>query len=260
LLVDSHCHLNYLEAPDAALRNARSAGISGFLCIGVEQKTLQEVLDLAQRHPDVWASVGQHPEAALSNPQWIDSHLAADSHAIDRIVALGEMGLDFFHSGDDAETRRRQQECFDYQLGLARRRDYPAVIHTRSAEDATRQLLVRHAGVRGVLHCFTESWELASAALDLGYYISISGIVTFKNGDNVRKVAAKVPRDRLLVETDSPWLAPVPYRGKQNQPAFVGDTARFLADWLQWDFAELAAQTTENFYRLFSRARPYAGE
>lgn len=255
MLVDSHCHLNYLESPDTALRLARQSGVGGFLCIGVEQATIDEVLTLARRHPDVWASVGQHPEAAAHDPTWIETLLAGNATALEPVVAMGEMGLDFFHGGDDAEVKLRQQERFDYQLGLARSRRYPAIIHTRAAESATRDLLSKHAGAEGVLHCFTESWELARSALDLGYYISISGIVTFNNGGNVRDVAAKVPRDRLLVETDSPWLAPVPHRGKQNQPVFVGDTARFLADWLQWDFAELAEQTTENFFRLFRRAR-----
>ena len=128
------------------------------------------------------------------------------------------------------------------------------IVHTRAAEPHPGDLLRRHTGVIGVLHCFTESWELASAALDLGFYISISGIVTFKNGANVREIARQVPRDRLLVETDSPWLAPVPHRGQTNEPSFVVDTARFLAEFLAWPYEELAAQTTANFYRLFTRA------
>ena len=254
MLVDSHCHLNYLDAPTAALRLAREQGVSGFLCIGVEQAATHEVIAFAHDHPDVWASGGQHPEASAQDPTWIETLMTSPTAAPRRVVAMGEMGLDFYDCADDAAFKKRQQTCFDYQLDLARRLDFPVVIHTRNAEAETRQLLRRHTGVVGVLHCFTESWDLARTALDLGYYISMSGIVTFKNGDNVREVAAKVPRERLLIETDAPWLAPVPHRGKQNQPAFVADTARFLADWLHWDFAELGQQTTANFFRLFDRA------
>ena len=254
MLVDSHCHLNYLESPDAALESARQRGVTAFLCIGVERRSIDEVLSIASEHQDVWATIGQHPEAAGQDATWIEPRLSEGTAELERVVALGEMGLDFVHSGDDPGARVRQQECFDYQLDVARRLNYPVVVHTRGAETQTRQLIAQHSGVQGVLHCFTESWELASAALDLGFYISISGIVTFKNGGNVREVAARIPRDRLLVETDAPWLAPVPHRGKQNQPAYVTDTARFLADWLQWDFSELAAQTTANFFRLFQRA------
>ena len=249
MLVDSHCHLNYLDEPDEALRAARGGGVRGFLCIGVDRTSIDSVLALAARNDDVWASVGEHPEAASDDPEWVGAHL--DAH---RVVAVGEMGLDFFRNDAD-DVRRRQQDCFDYQLGLAAERGLPAVIHTRAAEAETRDMLIKHAGATGVLHCFTESWELAKKALDLGYYISISGIVTFKNGANVREVAAKVPKDRLLVETDSPWLAPVPHRGKQNQPAFVVHTARFLAELLDWEPKQLERQTTENFFRLFSCAR-----
>lgn len=203
------------------------------------------MLDIAERHPDVWASVGQHPEACHSSPEWVCDYL---SHS--RVVAVGETGLDYHH-GREARTQRRQRECFARHLEMAEAAGLPVVVHTRDAVADTRDLLRGHPDVQGVLHCFTETWELASAALDLGYYISISGIVTFRNGGNVREVAAKVPRDRLLVETDCPWLAPVPHRGRTNEPAYVRDTAAFLADHLNWDLEELAAQTSENFHRLF---------
>jgi TatD DNase family protein len=248
LLVDSHCHLNYLDDPDMRLHAARARGVAAFLCIGVQRDTIDEVLELAVRHDDVWASVGQHPEAAACAPDWI-----ADRLAHPRVVAVGETGLDYYY-GKAEHLRALQRERFDYQLALAESTGLPVIVHTREAEADTRQLLNRHAGVTGVLHCFTESWELASAALDLGFYISISGIATFKNGGNVRAVAKRIPRDRLLVETDSPWLAPVPHRGQTNEPAFVLDTARHLAELLHWRFEALAEQTTENFYRLFSRA------
>ncbi len=250
MLVDSHCHLNYLDDPDSRLKAARLAGVGGFLCIGVDQKGIAGVLDIAERHPDVWASVGQHPEAADSSPDWVGEHL---NHP--RVVAVGETGLDYHH-GREARIRRLQRERFARHLELAESAALPVVVHTRDAVADTGDLLRAHPNVRGVLHCFTETWELASCALDLGYYISISGIVTFRNGGNVREVASRVPRDRLLVETDCPWLAPVPHRGRTNEPAYVRDTAAFLADYLKWDPEALAAQTTENFFALFAGERP----
>jgi TatD DNase family protein len=255
LLVDSHCHLNYLIDADARLRVARQAGVGAFLCVGVAKDSIIEVLATASHHEDVWASVGQHPEGAESSADWVEEHLGHP-----RVVAVGEIGLDYHFGnstdGSNEATQALQRERFDAQLALAARADMPVIIHTREAEADTLALLQKHAGVRGVLHCFTESWTLASAALDLGYYISISGIVTFNNGANVREVARQVPRERLLIETDCPWLAPVPHRGKTNEPAYVADTARFLADFLDWPYPELAQQTTRNFYQLFTRARP----
>ncbi len=249
MLVDSHCHLNYLEDPDLRLDEARARGVSGVLCIGVDEGGIEDVLALAQAHTDVWASVGQHPEGAAADPSWIVRHLDAP-----RVVALGETGLDYHHESD-AGARARQRKRFEYQLGLAQDTGLPVVVHTRAAEADTLELLRAHESVRGVLHCFTESWQMARAALDLGFHISISGIVTFKSADNVREVAAAVPADRLLVETDAPWLAPVPHRGQTNAPAFVRDTAHFLATLRQVDEAELAERTTENFFRLFDRAQ-----
>lgn len=245
MLVDSHCHLNYLDQSDACIAAARKAGVEAILCIGVEQERIHEVLSCAERHGDVWASVGQHPQGSVVNPDWVEEHLLHP-----RVVAVGETGLDYHYTRDE-DGRSLQRQCFDRQLELARGYDLPVVVHSRSAERDTLDLLRCHEDVIGVLHCFTESWQLAAAALDLGYYISISGIVTFRNGGNVRDIAKKVPRDRLLVETDSPWLAPVPYRGRTNEPSFVVKTAAYLADLLDWPMERLAAQTTANFYRLF---------
>ena len=170
------------------------------------------------------------------------------------MVAVGETGLDYFHS-QAAEQQARQRESFDHQLHLAAGHDLPVVVHTRAAEKDTLALLRAHPEVRGVLHCFTESWDMARQALDLGYYISISGIVTFRNGANVAEVAARVPSDRLLVETDSPWLAPVPHRGKQNQPAYVVETAQFVAGLRGVDLETLAEVTSQNFRELFPSAQ-----
>ncbi len=248
MLVDSHCHLNYLEDPGLRIREARGAGVTGQLCIGVDEARISEVLALAEREPDIWASVGQHPDAAANAFDWLEPALAHP-----RVVAVGETGLDYFHT-EEAAARARQRESFEYQLTLADRHGLPVVVHSRAAEADTLALLRQFPQVRGVLHCFTESWEMAAEALTLGYYISISGIVTFRNGDNVREVARRVPEDRLLVETDAPWLAPVPHRGRANAPAYVRDTAEYLAELRGVSFATLAEQTSRNFYALFRRA------
>jgi TatD DNase family protein len=248
LLVDSHCHLNYLPDPGGRLAAARDAGVGGLLCVGVDEAHIHEVLDLASREDDVWATVGLHPEGAGATLDWIEPLLDRES-----VVAVGETGLDYHHVEDD-EQRRLQRLAFETQLGLADRHGLPVVIHTRAAEEDTLGLLRAFPGVRGVLHCFTESWAMAEAALELGFYISISGIVTFRNGENVREVARRVPAERLLVETDAPWLAPVPHRGRQNEPAFVADTARGIAGLRGVSLEDLASVTTANFFRLFDRA------
>jgi len=168
------------------------------------------------------------------------------------VVGIGETGLDYFQSNDNAV---QQRNSFAEHLELARAVGLPVIVHTRAAESDTRDLLLAHRDCIGVLHCFTESWQLAQTALDLGWYVSISGTVTFRNADNVRNVARRVPADRLLVETDSPWLAPVPHRGKPNEPGHVTHTAAFLAELRGQRPDELAAQTTENFARLFPRTQ-----
>jgi TatD DNase family protein len=249
LLVDSHCHLNYLDDPGERLAAARARGVHGFLCIGVDASGIEAVLGLAEANPDVWATVGQHPEGAEADPQWVERYLDRP-----KVLAVGETGLDYYRN-PPAEQRALQRARFDYQLELAGRHDLPVVIHTRNAEQDTLDLLRAHPGVRGVLHCFTESWDMAAQALDLGYYVSISGIVTFRNAENVREVARQVPRDRLLVETDSPWLAPVPHRGRTNEPAFVTDTAAYLAELRGWSLEAFAEITTRNFEALFHPCR-----
>jgi TatD DNase family protein len=260
VIVDSHCHLNYLDDRDTKLADARRRQVGAFLCIGVDETDSRAVLELAASYPDVWATVGQHP-AGVKDAAALDWIEALAGHG--KVVAIGETGLDYSRldalSGtteDQARNFRRwQREAFATQLASAARQQLPVVVHTRGAEGDTLALIRNRPDVIGVLHCFTESWDLAKAALDVGYYVSISGIVTFRNAANVRDVAIRVPRDRLLIETDCPWLAPEPHRGKRNQPAYVVDTARFLADLRGTAFEALAAETTENFYRLFQRAR-----
>ena len=249
MLVDSHCHLNYLDDPDAKLAAARAAGVGAFLCIGVDAAAHPAVLALAARHRDVWASVGVHPESATGDP--LDWVRATTRH--ERIVGIGETGLDYLGVDETDPQRRLQRDSFAAHLAIAGETHLPVIVHTRAAERDTRDLLIAHRNVVGVLHCFTESWELARAALDLGWYVSISGIVTFRNGENVRDVARRVPFDRLLVETDAPWLAPVPMRGKKNEPAFVVHTATFVANLRGDDRESFDAATSANFGRLFTR-------
>jgi TatD DNase family protein len=247
--VDSHCHLNYLDSPDDAWARALARGVDGCLCIAVDHAGMNEVLGLARRHARIWATVGEHPANCTGDASWVAQYINSP-----KVVAIGETGLDYHHC-DDSGERMRQRESFEQQLDLAGRHALPVVVHTRAAMQDTLDAIARHGEVVGVLHCFTESWEMAQHALDAGYYISISGIVTFRNAGNVRQVARRIPADRLLVETDAPWLAPVPHRGGNNEPAFVVDTAAYLADLREVELTALAAQTRANFFRLFERAQ-----
>ncbi|BAP46287.1 TatD family hydrolase [Pseudomonas sp. StFLB209] len=257
MLIDSHCHLDRLDLTlhqgslDAALQAARDQGVGHFLCIGVSADNAATVKALAERYADVDCSVGVHPldlkpgeEPAL---QWLLREL---DHP--RVVAIGETGLDYHYEPEAAEL---QQASFRLHLEAARITGKPVIVHTRAARSDTLQLL-REAALpqAGVLHCFTEDWEMAKAALDLGFYISLSGIVTFRNADALRDVARQVPADRLLVETDSPYLAPIPYRGKPNLPQYVREVAQFLAMLRGESYERFAEQTTDNFARLFPLA------
>ena len=219
------------------------------LCIGVDEAGIDEVLAIAKANDDVWASVGLHPQSAEQDLSWIEEKL----RACDDVVAVGETGLDY-KTAVEVNEQHRQLAAFEHQMQLAQQYGLPVVIHTRDAEQDTLAMLERYPDVQGVLHCFTESWGMAEKALAMGYYISISGIVTFANAENVRIVARQVPEDRLLIETDAPWLAPVPYRGKENEPAFVAETAKFIAQLRDESLEELAAYTSENFRRLFLSA------
>jgi TatD DNase family protein len=255
-LVDSHCHLNYeglADRQEEVLAAARARGVRGFLNISTRQKEWGEVVGAAERHPDVWASIGVHPHEADSHPD-LGAAALVEAAAHPRVIAIGECGLDYYY---DKSDRAAQRERFGAHIEAARHTGLPLVVHTRDAEHDTAEILTREAGkggVNGVLHCFTGSAELARTALDLGFYISISGIVTFKNARDLQEVAKTVPQDRLLVETDSPFLAPVPHRGQTCEPAFVADTAAFLSDLRDEPLDELAAATTSNFFRLFNKA------
>ena len=255
-LIDSHCHLNYAglaERQDEVLANARANGVTGFLNISTRQSEWDDVLGAAKRNPDVWATVGVHPHEADAHPDLGAAALVeAASHP--RVIAIGECGLDYFY---DNSERDAQKERFEAHIEAARQSGLPLVVHTRDAEEDTAEILgraVREGGVTGVLHCFTGTADLARKALDLGFYISLSGIVTFKNAKELQGTASWLPSNRMLVETDSPFLAPVPHRGQTCEPAFVADTARFVADLRSEPPEALAETTTANFFRLFSRA------
>ncbi|MFD3300403.1 TatD DNase family protein [Aquipseudomonas alcaligenes] len=258
MLVDSHCHLDRLDLAahdgslDAALAAARARGVQHFLCIGVSADNAGAVKSLAERYADVDCSVGVHPlDLEQGEAPALDWLLGELNHP--HVVAIGETGLDYHYEPEAAEL---QQQSFRLHLEAAKITGKPVIVHTREARADTLALL-REAALpqAGVLHCFTEDWEMAKAALDIGFYISLSGIVTFRNADALREVARKVPADRLLVETDAPYLAPIPHRGKPNLPQYVREVAEFLAMVRGERFEDLAAQTTANFKRLFPLAR-----
>ena len=256
-LIDSHCHLNYeglVERQAEVLENARARGVVGFLNISTRQREWGEIVGLAEREPDVWASVGVHPHEADTHP---DLGAAALVEAADhpRVIAIGECGLDYYY---DKSDRAAQRERFEAHIEAARQTGLPLVVHTREAESDTAEILgaaVKQGGVTGVLHCFTGSAELARKGLELGFLISLSGIVTFKNAADLQQIARWLPADQMLVETDSPFLAPVPHRGQKCEPAFVADTAAFVAELRGVDIEELGEATTANFFRLFHKAQ-----
>jgi TatD DNase family protein len=227
--------------------------VTGFLNISTRQREWGDVIAVAERNPDVWASVGVHPHEADAHPD-LDAAALFEASQHPRVIAIGECGLDYFY---DKSDRAAQRERFQAHIEAARATGLPLVVHTREAEDDTADMLgeaVKQGGVTGVLHCFTGSAGLARKALDFGFFISLSGIVTFKNAQDLQQTAKAVPLDRLLVETDSPFLAPVPNRGKTCEPAFVADTAAFVADLRGEAPDAFAGATTVNFFRLFSQA------
>jgi hydrolase, TatD family len=254
-LVDSHCHINFDELhqklPDV-LANAELNQVSHMLCVSVNLEDFPQVKSLADQYQQVFASVGVHPCYEDVKEPSIEEliEIASDSN----IVAVGETGLDYFRiEGRDMSWQR---DRFKRHIAAAIAVDKPLIIHTRSAADDTMRIL-KEAGAdqcKGVMHCFAEDWDIAKKALDLGFYISFSGIVTFKSATNVQEVAKKCPLDRILVETDAPYLAPVPLRGKLNEPAYVRHTAQFVADLKALPLEQLANETTKNFFTLFKHA------
>jgi TatD DNase family protein len=258
MLVDSHCHLNYkglVEQQTEVLDRARSSGVTAMLNISTREREWDDVIALADQEPDIWASVGIHPHEA-------DGHTGVDAAKLiakaahPRVIGIGETGLDYYYDHSD---RAQQRSSFREHIHAARETGLPIIVHTRDAEDDTAQILSEEMAAgeyKGVIHCFTASADFARVALDLGLYISLSGIVTFKNATDLQDVAKWLPADRILVETDAPFLAPVPHRARTGEPGFVADTARFVAGLRGEGEDALADQTSKNFYRLFSKARP----
>ena len=255
MLADSHCHLNYkglVEDQAAVLARARVRGVTAMLNIATRQSEWDDVLATAEREPDVWATVGIHPHEADAHSH-VDTAKLVERAQHPRVVGIGESGLDYYYDHSD---RAAQQTSFRAHIGACRETQLPLVVHTRDAEEDTLAILAEEMGkgrYSGVIHCFTASGAFADRALELGFYISISGIVTFRNARELQETAARLPIERLLIETDAPFLAPVPHRGKIGEPAFVADTARFLAELRGEDLGELQARTAANFHALFAK-------
>lgn len=254
-VIDSHCHLNCLDLTefggnlDGVLQNAIDNGVSHMLCVAIDWETLPEVLTIAAEDPTIFASVGVHPNEQGGHDPSVDDLLAMANNP--NVVAIGETGLDYYRTSGEIQW---QQDRFRRHIEAARIIKKPLIIHTRQAREDTIAIMreAKADEAAGVMHCFTETWEMAQQALDLNFYISFSGIVTFKNARELQDVATKVPIDRILVETDSPYLAPVPHRSKQNQPAYVKHVAEFIAELRGVSYEEIAARTSENFFRLFN--------
>jgi TatD DNase family protein len=256
MLIDSHCHLEYkglVEDQQGVLRRAREAGVGGFLSIATRQREWGQVITTAEAEADVWASVGIHPHEADSHADLGEAALL-EIAAHPRVIAIGETGLDYYYDHSQRET---QKALFRKHISVARKTGLPLIVHTRDAEEDTAAILAKEmeqGTYPALIHCFTASADFARKVLDLGLTISLSGIVTFKNAKDLQAIAAGLPEDRILVETDAPFLAPVPHRGQVCEPAFVADTARFLADLRGVSVGQLAEMTTRNFSKLFAKA------
>lgn len=254
MLTDSHCHLDRLDLGpyegdlDAALNAARERGVQRMLCIGIDRGNAQAVIDIAGRHDDVYASVGVHPLDLADETETAEALVKLAEAP--KVVAIGETGLDYYYSQEHVEAQKRS---FIEHLRASAITGKPTIVHTRDAREDTLALIEQHADkqVGGVLHCFTESWEMAESALEMGFYISFSGIITFKNADELREVVKRVPLERMLVETDSPYLAPVPFRGKKNEPKYVREVAECVAELKAASYEDVITTTGNNFDRLF---------
>ncbi len=252
MLVDSHCHLDLIKDsnPETLVADAQAQGVSYFLTVAINLDHVPTLLDIARRMDNVFTSVGIHP---TTNPESIVDVAKLVSLADDaNVIAIGETGLDYFRSEGDLSWQRQR---FRTHIQAAKEIDKPLIIHTREAAEDTLRILAEEnaAAVGGIMHCFVEDWEVAQKAMDMGFYISFSGIVTFKSAKQIQDVAKKMPLDRMLVETDSPYLAPVPHRGKTNQPAYVRHVAEYLANLRQDSFDNIAQATTNNFLQLNSK-------
>jgi TatD DNase family protein len=259
MLVDSHCHLDYpglIDDLPGVLARARNAGIGHLLAIGTKMRDFPRVRAIAEQYAQVHCSVGIHPHEAANEEAGLERLVETARHP--RVVAIGETGLDYYY---DKSPRPAQQANFRTHIAAARATNLPLIVHTRDADQDTASILREgcgQGGLRGVLHCFTSSQWLAEQALELGFLISISGIVTFKNAKDLQQTVKAIPLDRLMVETDAPYLAPVPMRGRPCEPAFVAHTAAKVAELKGVSLDALAHATTANFFALFEKARPIA--
>lgn len=253
-LIDSHCHINFdglINRLPEVLANMQANQVGQALAISVSRDTFSEVLTLAQTYPHIYATVGIHPDSETATEFSVDELIAHAQHP--KVVGIGETGLDYHWCQGDLTWQHRR---FITHIQAAKQTNLPLIIHTRKAADDTLRLLTEHAAPKAVMHCFAENTQIAKMALDLGYYISFSGILTFRNAKDIQAAAKYCPIDRILVETDAPFLAPVPHRGKQNEPAYVRHTAEFLAQLRGESLETIAAATTANFYRLFDKVQP----
>lgn len=256
MLIDSHCHLEYkglVEDQQGVLARARAAGIGGFLSISTRQREWGQVIGTAEREADVWASVGIHPHEADGHSDMGERALL-EAAAHPKVIAIGETGLDYYYDHSDRDT---QKALFRRHISVARETGLPLIVHTREAEDDTYAIMAEEmekGAYPALIHCFTASADFGRKVLDLGLTISLSGIVTFKNAKDLQAIAAQLPEDRILVETDAPFLAPVPHRGQVCEPAFTADTARFVAGLRGTTPEALAEATTRNFFNLFRKA------
>lgn len=255
MFIDSHCHLNLLAEEeggiDAILSQAKENKIDHILSIAIDKASCTEVINLAEKHPNITASVGIHPNVDQQENFTVDELIELAQH--EKVIAIGETGLDYFRSEGDLEWQR---DRFCIHIEAAKQLIKPLIIHTREARDDTMDLLEQEGAEQagGIIHCFTENWDTAQRALDIGFYVSLSGIVTFKNAKELQEVAKKLPLDRILIETDAPYLAPMPHRGKTNKPAYVKHVAEFLAELRGDTVSNIAQATSDNFNRLFPTA------
>lgn len=259
MLIDSHCHIDLMDYeklggdPDTAVAYAHENGIGHMLCVSVNLEQYPNMLNIIDKMPKVFASVGVHPNEQDGLDPSVEKLVELADN--EKVVAIGETGLDYFRSEGDLEWQR---DRFRRHIEAAKQTGKPLIIHSREAKEDTIKLLQEENAqdIGGVMHCFAEDWEMAKQAMDLNFYISFSGIVTFKSATTLQDVAKRVPLDRMLVETDSPWLAPMPFRGKTNQPAYVKYVAEYIAELRDDSVDNIATATTENFFRLFSSAKP----
>ena len=254
MYIDSHCHLDRLKLDPyngdikLAIAAAHQQGVDTMLCVAIDLEHIENVLSIAAENPSVYASVGVHPTSDDVEEPTLERLLQLSTR--EKVIAIGETGLDFFYG---KESKAQQLERFKTHLIASHETQKPVIVHTREAKEDTLALIESHSDrdVGGVLHCFTEDWDMAERAMDFNFYISLSGIVTFKNAAQLQDVARKMPLDRLLIETDSPYLAPVPYRGKSNEPKYVPEVAKFIAELKGLNVDDIAKASSENFHRLF---------